>query len=37
MVLPKTVATPIAVREIMPRVTAVRVLSGTVGSIQSAA
>jgi hypothetical protein len=35
MVLPKTVATPVAAREIMPRATAVRVLSGTGGSIQS--
>jgi hypothetical protein len=35
MVLPNTVATPIVQREIMPRVTAVRVLSGTGGSIQS--
>jgi hypothetical protein len=35
MVLPNTVATPIDEREIMPRATAVRVLSGTGGSIQS--
>jgi hypothetical protein len=37
MVLPKTVAMPIVDREIMPRATAVRVLSGTRGSIQSPA